>query len=84
MTDRTIRKHERKSSGRSESVLCRKELTPFEFLSSNNIDISMIKGILITHAHLDHYGSLNFFEQSNLPIFMTEITKDLRRDLKPV
>ena len=37
MTDRTIRKHERKSSGRSESVLCRKELTPFECLSSNTV-----------------------------------------------
>lgn len=48
-----------------------------EFLSSNNIDISMIKGILITHAHLDHYGSLNFFEESSIPIFMTEITRDL-------
>lgn len=37
MTDRTISRHERKSSSKAESVLCRKELMPFEHLSSNNV-----------------------------------------------
>ena len=54
MTDRTIRKHERKSSGRSESVLCRKELTPFECLSSNNVQSFISKDHVTDPLLVEH------------------------------
>lgn len=56
----------------------KKELMDIKkYLSDNNINQGNIKGVLITHAHLDHYGSLNYFEDTNIPIYTTQITLDL-------
>ena len=48
-----------------------------EFLKENNISINCIQGILVTHAHLDHYGSLEKFNKYGIKIFMTEETRAL-------
>ena len=48
-----------------------------EFFKENNISINCIQGILLTHAHLDHYGSLEKFNEYGIKIFMTEETRDL-------
>ena len=48
-----------------------------KFLSDNNISQDNIKGVLITHAHLDHYGSLNYFKNTNIPVYMTQTTLGL-------
>ena len=50
-----------------------------EFFEKNNISINCIQGILITHAHFDHYGSLNELTKYNIKCYMTLETEQLIR-----
>ena len=45
------------------------------FLKENHVKKSQIKGIFITHSHLDHYGSL--YKLKDYEIFMTKETYEL-------
>lgn len=45
------------------------------------LDIGHVDGVIITHAHRDHYGSLNNLKQYE--IFMTKPTKELIRISSP-
>lgn len=36
----------------------------------------IIKGILITHSHIDHIDGLKLFKGTNIPIYMTKETKE--------
>lgn len=49
----------------------------------NVFNIPNIKGLFLSHAHLDHTGSLPLFEHFNLicPIFTTQQTKELTKIL---
>lgn len=53
------------------------EISLSEFLKENYLSLNDISAVLITHAHLDHYGSLNSFLNSNIPIYMTKETFEL-------
>jgi len=46
---------------------------------SDDIDISNIRGIFITHAHADHIGRLPLLIEMGYsgPIYMTKVTKDI-------
>ena len=46
-------------------------------------NIKYVKGVFISHAHLDHTGALPLFENNglNCPIFSTATTKDIARIL---
>lgn len=48
-----------------------------EFLQAINVDIKNIEGVFITHAHLDHYGSMESLKGFGLKFFMTKQTYDL-------
>lgn len=50
-----------------------------DILQSLNID--KVDAVFISHAHMDHYGSLN--ELRGTPVYMTEQTKQLIRCVSP-
>lgn len=54
-----------------------KEIDVYGFLKENNIKTEDIEGIFISHAHLDHYGSINRVETLDIPIFMSRDTFNL-------
>lgn len=47
------------------------------FISENNIPREKIKSIIISHAHLDHYGSLNTIQEYVDEIYMTKDTYNI-------
>ncbi|WP_027309509.1 MBL fold metallo-hydrolase [Caloramator sp. ALD01] len=47
------------------------------FLRALNVDIRNVEGVFITHAHLDHYGSIDVLKGLGLKFFMTRQTYDL-------
>ena len=51
-----------------------------DFLYATNTNINDIKGCFITHAHFDHYGSVNSLIEAGVPknkIFIGSLTKEL-------
>lgn len=63
-----------------------------KFLKENNIDVKKIKAIILSHAHLDHYGSLDLIQQYVDEIYMTKdtyhildiVAKDIKLDLSKI
>lgn len=51
-----------------------KKIEVDKFLEDNNVDIKKIKAIILSHAHLDHYGSLDIAQQYVDQIYMTKDT----------
>lgn len=51
------------------------------FFEKNNIDKSKIKDIIITHAHLDHYGSIDVIEKYVNNIYMTKDTLNIIKSI---
>lgn len=45
------------------------------------LTIPPVMGVFISHAHMDHYGSIN--EVKGLPLYMTEETRELIRYVSP-
>lgn len=50
-----------------------------KFLKEKNIAIKDIKGVFVSHAHLDHYGSLDILIENGIDVYMTSSTRDLIR-----
>lgn len=48
-----------------------------DFFIRNNLDINSIKCLIITHAHLDHYGSMDVITPYTNKIFMTKDTYEI-------
>lgn len=44
------------------------------FFEENNIDTKKIKGVILSHAHLDHYGSIDLLQPYVENIYMTKDT----------
>ena len=51
------------------------------FFEKNNIDKNKIKDIIITHAHLDHYGSIDVIEKYVDNIYMTKDTLNIIKSI---
>lgn len=47
-----------------------------EFSSNGDFDKQSICGIVISHSHLDHYGSISTIDRS-IPVYMTNLTLEL-------
>lgn len=47
------------------------------FIKTLKINYKDIEGVFITHAHLDHYGSMDLLKNKGLKFFMTMETYDL-------
>lgn len=47
------------------------------FFIENNIDINKIKGVILSHAHLDHYGSIDLLQSYVNNIYMTKDTYNI-------
>lgn len=54
-----------------------KKINIEKFLSENNIPKNKIKSLIISHAHLDHYGSLDALQQYVNEIYMTKDTYNI-------
>lgn len=48
-----------------------------KFLEENNIDINKIRALIISHAHLDHYGSIELVQPFVEKIYMTKDTYNI-------
>lgn len=47
------------------------------FLNEHGIKDNSVKGVFISHAHFDHYGSINNLNFLDVPIYMTKHTYNL-------
>ena len=54
-----------------------KKIDMESFLLEHNIPIDKIKAIIISHAHIDHYGSLDLIQKYVDEIYMTKDTYNL-------
>ena len=60
--------------------LTKKEINKIDvdkFFIENNIDKSKIKGVILSHAHLDHYGSVDLLQPYVNNIYMTKDTYNI-------
>lgn len=60
--------------GAEISNLQLKKIDIQSFLLENNVPLNKIKAVIISHAHLDHYGSLDVIQEYVEEIYMTKDT----------
>lgn len=54
-----------------------KKIDVLKFFKENNIDTNKIRALIISHAHLDHYGSIELVQPFVEKIYMTKDTYNI-------